>query len=633
MKKDRDQERQKVLTRRALMLGAGQLGLVGALAGRLYYLQVVQADRYRVLADDNRISIRLLPPPRGEIVDRLGVPLAINEKNYRVVIVREQSGNVPVTLERLGRIIDLPEREVRRVLRDMRRKRAFVPITVRENLSWEEVSRVEVSAPDLPGISIEVGLTRFYPYAEQAAHVLGYVAAVSESELTGDPLLELPDFRIGKNGIEKVHDQHLRGKAGTSQVEVNALGRVIRELSREEGQPGRRIEITLDMELQRFAMNRLGEESAAAVIMDVHNGDVLALASTPGFNPNAFNRGLTPNEWEELISNERGPLTNKAIAGQYAPGSTFKMVVALAALETGVISPGQRVFCPGHLELGDTRFHCWKRPGHGHMDMHDAIKHSCDVYFYEVSKRLGIARIAAMAERLGLGQTLGFDLPGERPGLIPTREWKQARMGKPWHQGETLIAGIGQGYILTTPLQLAVMTARLVNGGIAVTPHLTRHLPGQGGLQTVALPGALPGSEGGFPSLGIAQEHLRLVHTAMAAVTNDPNGGTAYRARIAEAGMEMGGKTGTAQVRRITMAERLTGVRKNEDLPWRHRDHALFVGYAPVNAPRYCCAVIVEHGGGGSAVAAPIARDLLIETQRRDPAQGRPLAFVPPGRS
>ncbi|MDM7945218.1 MAG: penicillin-binding protein 2 [Oceanibaculum nanhaiense] len=633
MKKNRDQERQKVLTRRALMLGAGQLGLVGALAGRLYYLQVVQADRYRVLADDNRISIRLLPPPRGEIVDRLGVPLAINEKNYRVVIVREQSGNVPVTLERLGRIIDLPEREVRRVLRDMRRKRAFVPITVRENLSWEEVSRVEVSAPDLPGISIEVGLTRFYPYAEQAAHVLGYVAAVSESELTGDPLLELPDFRIGKNGIEKVHDQHLRGKAGTSQVEVNALGRVIRELSREEGQPGRRIEITLDMELQRFAMNRLGEESAAAVIMDVHNGDVLALASTPGFNPNAFNRGLTPNEWEELISNERGPLTNKAIAGQYAPGSTFKMVVALAALETGVISPGQRVFCPGHLELGDTRFHCWKRPGHGHMDMHDAIKHSCDVYFYEVSKRLGIARIAAMAERLGLGQTLGFDLPGERPGLIPTREWKQARMGKPWHQGETLIAGIGQGYILTTPLQLAVMTARLVNGGIAVTPHLTRHLPGQGGLQTVALPGALPGSEGGFPSLGIAQEHLRLVRTAMAAVTNDPNGGTAYRARIAEAGMEMGGKTGTAQVRRITMAERLTGVRKNEDLPWRHRDHALFVGYAPVNAPRYCCAVIVEHGGGGSAVAAPIARDLLIETQRRDPAQGRPLAFVPPGRS
>ncbi|MFN3462249.1 MAG: penicillin-binding protein 2, partial [Oceanibaculum sp.] len=314
MKKDRDQERQRVLTRRALMLGAAQVGLVGALAGRLYYLQVVQGDRYRVLADDNRISIRLLPPPRGEIVDRTGVPLAINEKNYRVVIVREQSGDVPTTLERLGRIIDLPEREVRRVLRDMRRKRAFVPITVRENLSWEEVSRVEVNAPDLPGISIEVGLSRFYPYSAQAAHVLGYVAAVSESELTGDPLLELPDFRIGKNGVERVHDQHLRGKAGTSQVEVNALGRVIRELSREEGQPGRRVEITLDMELQRYAMERLGEESAAAVILDVHNGDVLALASTPGFDPNAFNRGLTPNEWEELISNERGPLTNKAIA-------------------------------------------------------------------------------------------------------------------------------------------------------------------------------------------------------------------------------------------------------------------------------------------------------------------------------
>ncbi|MCH2393208.1 penicillin-binding protein 2 [Oceanibaculum sp.] len=636
MKKDRDQERQKVLTRRALMLGAAQIGLVGTLAGRLYYLQVVQADRYRVLADDNRISIRLLPPPRGEIVDRFGVPLAINEKNYRVVIVREQSGDVPLTLERLGRVIDLPEREVRRVLRDMRRKRAFVPITVRENLSWEEVSRVEVNAPDLPGISIEVGLSRFYPYSAQASHVLGYVAAVSESELTGDPLLELPDFRIGKNGVEKVHDQHLRGTAGTSQVEVNALGRVIRELSREEGQPGRRLEITLDMELQRYAVERLGEESAAAVIMDVHNGDVLALASTPGFDPNAFNRGLTPNEWEELISNERGPLTNKAIAGQYAPGSTFKMVVALAALEAGVISPQQRVFCPGHMELGDTRFHCWKRQGHGHMDMHDALKHSCDVYFYEVSRRLGIARIAAMSERLGLGRPLGFDLPGERGGLIPTREWKQARFGKPWHQGETLIAGIGQGYILATPLQLAVMTARLVNGGIAVKPHLTRFTPEQAGLHAISAPGATtagPGGDAGFPSMGVSQEHLRLVRTAMAAVTNDPNGGTAWRARITEAGMEMGGKTGTAQVRRITMAERLTGVKKNEDLPWRQRDHALFVGYAPVNAPRYCCAVIVEHGGGGSAVAAPIARDLLIETQRRDPAQGRPLAFVPPGRS
>lgn len=636
MKKDRDQERQKVLTRRALILGAAQIGLIGTLAGRLYYLQVIQADRYRMLADDNRISIRLLPPPRGEIVDRFGVPLAINEKNYRVVIVREQSGDVPLTLERLGRIIDLPEREVRRVLRDMRRKRAFVPITVRENLSWEEVSRVEVNAPDLPGISIEVGLSRFYPYAAQASHVLGYVAAVSESELTGDPLLELPDFRIGKNGIEKVHDQYLRGTAGTSQVEVNALGRVIRELSREEGQPGRRLEITLDMELQRFAVERLGEESAAAVIMDVHNGDVLALASTPGFDPNAFNRGLTPNEWEELISNERGPLTNKAIAGQYAPGSTFKMVVALAALEAGVISPQQRVFCPGHMELGDTRFHCWKRQGHGHMDMHDALKHSCDVYFYEVSRRLGIARIAAMAERLGLGKPLGFDLPGERGGLIPTREWKQARFGKPWHQGETLIAGIGQGYILATPLQLAVMTARLVNGGIAVKPHLTRFTPEQAALYAASAPGVPArrgaGGEDGFPSMGVSQEHLRLVRNAMAAVTNDPNGGTAWRARITEAGMEMGGKTGTAQVRRITMAERLGGVRKNEDLPWRQRDHALFVGYAPVNAPRYCCAVIVEHGGGGSAVAAPIARDLLIETQRRDPAKGRPLAFVPPAR-
>ncbi|KZD09299.1 penicillin-binding protein 2 [Oceanibaculum pacificum] len=624
MLKDRDQERQRVFTRRALLLGGAQLGMVGALLGRLYYLQVVEADRYTVLAEDNRINIRLLPPPRGEIVDRFGVPLAINEKNYRVVVVREQARDVPATLERLGRLIDLPEREMRRVLREMKRKRAFVPITVRENLTWEDVSRVEVNAPDLPGVAIEVGLSRFYPYGETLAHVLGYVAAVSESELTGDPLLELPDFRIGKNGVERVYDEYLRGKAGTSQVEVNALGRVIRELSRDEGTPGRRIEITIDTELQRFAMERLGAESAAAVILDVHNGDVLALASTPGFDPNAFNRGLTPKEWEELISNERGPLNNKAISGQYAPGSTFKMVVALAALEAGVITPKQRVFCPGHMELGDTRFHCWKKGGHGHMDMHDGLKHSCDVYFYEIAKRLGIDRVAAMAERLGLGKVLGFDLPGERGGIIPSRAWKQGRMGKSWHQGETLIAGIGQGYVLTTPLQLAVMTARLVNGGIAVNPHLIRRQPGDG----LGVPGANLVPELGFPSMGISAEHLRIVREGMSAVMNEP-GGTAYRARIAEAGMEMGGKTGTAQVRRISMAERLAGVKKNEDLPWKYRDHALFVGYAPVDQPRYCCAIIVEHGGGGSAVAAPIARDLLIETQKRDPMRGRPIAGLP----
>lgn len=624
MLKDRDQERQRVFTRRALLLGGAQLGMVGALLGRLYYLQVVEADRYTMLAEDNRINIRLLPPPRGEIVDRFGVPLAINEKNYRVVVVREQARDVPATLERLGRLIDLPEREVRRVLREMKRKRAFVPITVRENLSWEDVSRVEVNAPDLPGVAIEVGLSRFYPYGETLAHVLGYVAAVSESELTGDPLLELPDFRIGKNGVERVYDEYLRGKAGTSQVEVNALGRVIRELSRDEGTPGRRIEITIDTELQRYAMERLGAESAAAVILDVHNGDVLALASTPGFDPNAFNRGLTPKEWEELISNERGPLNNKAISGQYAPGSTFKMVVALAALEAGVITPKQRVFCPGHMELGDTRFHCWKKGGHGHMDMHDGLKHSCDVYFYEIAKRLGIDRVAAMGERLGLGKTLGFDLPGERGGTIPSRAWKQGRMGKSWHQGETLIAGIGQGYVLTTPLQLAVMTARLVNGGIAVNPHLIRRQPGDG----LGVPGANLVPELGFPSMGISADHLRIVREGMSAVMNEP-GGTAYRARITEAGMEMGGKTGTAQVRRISMAERLAGVKKNEDLPWKYRDHALFVGYAPVDQPRYCCAIIVEHGGGGSAVAAPIARDLLIETQKRDPMRGRPIASLP----
>ncbi len=621
----RDGDRSKLFTRRALFLGAGKTVLLSTLVGRMYYLQVLESDRYHTLAEDNRINLLLLAPPRGRIVDRYGQPLAVNEQNYRVVLVAEQAAkhlsDVETVLDNLGRIIEVNENERRRIFRELQRRRKFVPVTVRENLEWDEVARIEVNAPDLPGISIEVGQTRYYTHPEVTSHVLGYVAAVADRDLTGDPLLELPGFRIGKSGVEKVYDLTLRGTGGTSQVEVNAFGRVIRELERNEGQPGAEVALTIDLELQKYVSERLTEESAAAVVVDVRNGEILALASTPGFDPNAFNRGLTPDEWSTLSTDKMTPLVNKAVGGQYPPGSTFKPMVALAALETGTITPSTRFGCGGHVSLGSARFHCWKKGGHGFLDVHGALVHSCDVFFYEVAKRMNIDRIAEYAEKFGFGKKLGIDLPNEQAGIIPTRAWKQKAFKQPWHKGETLIAAIGQGYVLTTPLQLAIMTARLVNGGYKVVPHLTRDLVTPNGVTARNRPEP--------ESLGINPQFLKLVVQGMIDVVNSPNG-TAKRARIKEPGFEMGGKTGTSQVRRITKSERDTGVKKNEDLPWEQRDHAVFVGFAPIDNPRYAVSVLVQHGGGGSTTAAPIARDILLRTQLRDSTPAGPQAEQEP---
>ena len=627
-----DHGQSKLFSRRSLLLGGGQGLLLGALVGRMYYLQVLESDRYTVLAEDNRINLRLLPPPRGRIVDRFGVPMAINQQNYRLVLVREQTLGVEETLDALAQIIDLGPKDRQRILRETARKRAFVPVTVRENLTWSEVSRVEVNAPDLPGVNIEVGQTRSYPYANSATQVLGYVAAVSEDDLTGEPLLELPGFRIGKNGIERRYDLELRGSAGNSQVEVNAVGRVIRELSRAEGEPGRELVLTVDAELQNYVHQRLlSERAAAAVVMDIEKGDVLALASVPSYDPNGFAIGMTGKQWRELISDPLKPLNNRATTGLYAPGSTFKMTVALAALEAGV-GPGHRVFCPGFYRLGNARFHCWKKHGHGWMDMRNGIKQSCDVYFYEVSRRAGIDRISEMARRLGMGAPVGVDLEGEKGGMVPTRDWKLATFGEPWQGGETVVTAIGQGFILTTPLQLAVMSARLASGR-AVRPRLTRGfrdelVEAQAVTEAEVEAKAEQGAAAGFEPLGLPEAHLRIVRDAMDAVVNEQRG-TAYGKRIKEEGWAMAGKTGTSQVRRITMAERLAGVTKNEDLPWRRRDHALFVCFAPVHAPRYACAVVVQHGGGGSKKAAPIAKDIMIEVQRRDPSGATALSLAP----
>ncbi len=606
----------KLFSRRATLLMGGKFALLGLIGARMYQLQVIEAERYATLSDDNRINLQLIPPPRGRFVDRYGEPLAFDKQNYRVSLVLEKGGSARAVLETLSSVMPLTDHEFGRIIREIERGRRFMPIIVRENLTWNEVAAIEVNAPDLPGVLIDVGRTRYYPYAETMAHVLGYVGAASEADQDGDALLRLPNFPVGKDGLEKRHERSLRGTAGMSQIEVNAFGRVIRELSRQEGLPGREVTLSLDLEVQKFAYQRFGEESGALVVLDVNTGEVIALASVPGFDPNAFAGGIKGELWRSLLNHPRTPLINKAIAGQYAPGSTFKMMVALAALESGLVTPSNGVVCTGTLAFGDTSFHCWKKEGHGAVAMEQAIMKSCDIFFYETARKIGVDRIAAMAKRFGLGRPVAIDLPGAKSGVIPSREWKQATYGQPWANGETLVAGIGQGYVLATPLQLAVMVARLANGGQAVTPRLTREIRGlEDG--TITPPELEP--------MGISPAALEVVLRGMDDVVNTP-GGTAYNtARIDEPGMAIAGKTGTSQVRRITAAERVTGVKKNEDLPWHMRDHALFVAFGPTDSPRYAIAVLVEHGGGGSRFAAPIARDVMRLVLERDPSRARPI--------
>lgn len=613
----RDAERGgRGFARRALVLAGAQVAVFGGLAARLYQLQIERSAAYALLAEDNRANQRLLVPPRGRILDRAGRPLATNVPAYRVRVVREQAGrDLPDVLARLARLVELRPEQVEAALAQARRLPPFAAVTLREDLSWEEVARVALRSPELPGIELDSALLRAYPQGEALAHVLGYVGAVGEAELADDqdPLLRLPDARVGKAGIERSHEADLRGRAGLSRVEVNAVGREIRELERRAGTPGRDVRLGLDLELQRFCFARLaGELSAGAVVLDVRTGAVLAMASVPSFEPSAFTGRLRAAEWNRLRDDPRDPLVDKCVRGQYPPGSTFKMMTALAALEGGV-SPTLQVLCTGSIALGDARFHCWRKEGHGRLGLLQAIEQSCDVYFYELARRVGIDPIAAMAARFGLGRPLGVDLPGERGGLIPTRAWKRATFGQPWQQGETLVCGIGQGYVETTPLQLAAMTARLANGGRAVTPRLARPGPGEAAPAPAAV--------------GVSPAALALVLRGMRNVVHGAQG-TARQAALGLPGVEIGGKTGTSQVRRISQADRLAGRHKPEDAPWAERDHALFVGFAPFDAPRYAVAVVVEHGMSGAKVAAPIARDILRKTLELDPA---PAVAAPVG--
>jgi penicillin-binding protein 2 len=602
------EESARRITRRSLMMGGAMVAMFAVLGARMRFLSVEQADEFRLLAEENRINMRLIPPERGLIFDRNGILIAGNEQNYRVTVTREDAGDVETVLARLTNLIPVTAEDMDRITRDLDRNSPFVPIIVADRLPWEDFSKIAMNAPSLPGVTPEVGLSRHYPLVEDFSHVVGYVGPVSERDLEErpdpDPVLRIPEFQIGKIGVERWMEDTLRGSAGNKRIEVNHVGRVMRELERTDGTPGRDIQLTIDAEVQNFIQARLGEESAACVVMDVNTGELIACASSPGFDPNLFVRGITQRDYSALMEDDHRPLANKTVQGAYPPGSTFKMVTALAALEEGLITPETTHSCPGFIEFGDRRFHCWKRGGHGRVDLAKSLSESCDVYYYEIAQEVGIDKIAEMGKRLGLGIRHDLPMSAITEGIMPNKAWKQERWGQDWRIGDTINASIGQGYVLASPLQLTVMTARIATGR-AIVPRLIRAIDGT--------PEPMPEAE----PLGLSAEGLRAIRNGMYEVMNT-QAGTAYSSRIADETMVFAGKTGTSQVRNITAAERARGVISNDQLPWNRRDHALYVGYAPYENPRYAVTVVVEHGGGGSAAAAPIARDAILRALHED---------------
>lgn len=612
----KDKSRYATFTRRSLGLGGGMAAVFAVLAGRLYQLQIRDGDQYMVEAEDNRVSERLIAPPRGRIMDRFGVELANSRRNYRVLLVSEQATEgVSEAVDTIGKVILLGDQQKKRILHDIAMNKKFVPVPVAENLTWEEFSRVNLHLPYLPGIQCDVGETRDYPFGKELVHILGYVASVSPQDIEhdDDPLMSLPGMRIGKRGIEKQFDKDIRGRAGASRVEVNAYGRVIRELGKDPGEPGEDVYLTIDRQVQALADEKLNGQSAALVVMDVNSGDVIAMSSTPGFDPNLFNVGLSGEQWHDLTTNDHKPLLNKFMGGIYPPGSTFKTAVALAAIEAGIASPEYHVNCNGVFNFGGHAFHCWQHRGHGTLDVVGGIQHSCDVFFYETAHRVGIDAIEAAARKLGLGAPTGIELPGEHSGLMPSKEWKLKTYKSPWQQGDTLSVGIGQGYVTATPLQLCQQAARIASGK-QVSPRLVHSV----GNRILPRPDPV--------KLDFSDDALGKVRSGMNKVMNEP-GGTAFALRITIPGLEMAGKTGTAQVRVYSAEEHQHGMLKNANLEWKLRDHGLFIGFAPVSDPKYAVCCVVEHDAEGHPQVVA-ARDVMQFALQRDPLK-LPTAYPP----
>ena len=588
-------------TRRAFVLGGAQGAVALVLAARMGWLAIAEHDHFELLAAANRARSTLISPRRGWIVDRHGKPIAINRSDFRIDLIPDLIVDRDAELALLQKILTLSPDAMRELNDTLDDATGFQPVQVAEDMDYESFARVSLRLPDLPGTLPSRGFSRLYPDGAAVAHLVGYVGSASAEDYRKDhdPLLITPGFKIGKQGLEKVFERYVRGVPGAKRAEVTARGRLVRELTTQSETPGKTLRLTIDAGLQRYVAERMGLESGSCVVIDTTNGDILAMVSMPAFDPNSFSHVVSHDEWNMLSANDHLPLVNKVLQGLYPAGSTVKPMNALALLEAGV-SPDDHIVCTGTYRVGNSAFHCWRHRGHGAIDMHRAIQQSCDIYFYQMSRRVGTATLASMARRLGLGEKFPMPVTSQRFGTVPDPAWKLRKYHAEWTVSDTLNSSIGQGYTLVNPLQLAVMASRIASGKQLV-PRLVRRDNDQ------------PAG-----SLGIAPEHLAIVHAAMRDVVNTGGGGTAGGAKLDIPGIEMGGKTGSAQVRHISASDRAAGRTSGATGAWKLRDHGLFIAFAPVDNPRYAAGLILEHAGHGTA-AAGIARDAvtyLYDTQK-----------------
>lgn len=579
--------------RRSFVIGAGMGGIGLLLAARMSYLAIAENEKYRTESESNRVNLSLIPPRRGWLLDRNGAPLASNRADFRVDVIPDRLADPDGIVDRLAEVLDLKPDQVADIRQRIEDSRGFQPVEIASGLNYEQFAAVSVRLPDMQGVVPLRGFSRFYPTGPSVGHLVGYVgpASAEEYEIDRNPLLITPGYKIGKDGLEKQFEQTLRGVPGARRVEVTASGRIVRDLETRDDVQGEPVRLTIDGPLQDYAARRIGLESGSVVVMDCESGDLLCMSSMPSFDPNSFSDGIGRIEYSMLSTDERVPLRNKVLKGLYPPGSTVKPMVAMSFLEAG-LDPSEATVCTGGLRVGNRVFHCWNRRGHGRVDMAKGIYQSCDVYFYHFAQRLGMDIIAEMGHRVGLGQQFPLPVTSQFYGTVPSPAWKEKKYGQPWASYDTVNATIGQGYMLTNPLQLAVMSARLATGR-KVMPRLI-----------------LDGEEPRFESMNFHGDHVQVIQNAMSEVVN--GAGTAGRARLPIPDVLMAGKTGTAQVVGLSMGSGKGG-------QWKYRDHGLFVFFAPFDKPKYAGAVVIEHGGGSGA-AYPIARDVM--TFLFDPAKG-----------
>ena len=599
----------KLLLRRTFLLGVGKGILLTGVLGRLIYLQIVKSNQYKLLANKNRISLRLLNPIRGTISDRNGKLIAINQNTFRVLCVVDNKIELKKVLFNLSKFIFLNNIETQKIVNDFEKKNKNMPYLIKENLKWNEVSSISANSFLIPTIIIESGLQRKYPFKQTGAHTIGYLGPPTNNEIKKEPILGLMNINVGRFGMEEHLEKRLRGMPGTRHLEVNAHGRMVREIRKENSKKGNNVKLSIDIELQKKMYSLLKDKSGSIVAINVNNGEVIGMASSPSFDPNSFNQGFSTEDWKILLNDPLAPLVNKSISGEYSPGSTFKTIVLLSALKNNIIKKNSSILCTSKLETKDRNFYCWchkKKTGCYVARNHQrnvrpklAIAQSCDCFFYELAKKIGINKIAETAKTFGIGKKTGIGIRGENIGLVPTKSWKRKNIGESWHIGETMITGVGQGYLTSTPLQLALITALIANNGKKIFPKINLD---DFNLEKNVTNDDMDEDHSDY------EEYFPIIREGMYDAVNK-HIGTAYKSRLSKP--IFAGKTGTVQVRTITEEERETEIIPNRELPFEQRDHALFVGFAPYKNPKIAISVIIEHGGSGSSVAAPIAAKIF----------------------